>query len=384
MRIVTEALPGFFAAGFESASQRRRDGRRLDLLRATGHDRHAGADYRACTDLGIRSARDGLRWHLIETEAGSYDWSSWAPMVEAAAQAGVRVIWNLHHYGFPDHVDVRDADFPPRFAAFAAAAAVRQRALTGRSGWWCPVNEISFQAWAASHRYFSFPGAPGGGLVKRQLVRAAVAAVDAIRAVDPDSRFWWAEPLIHVAPRTHHAAERRRAEQNRMSQYEAFDLLTGAVEPEVGGRPDLIDVAGINFYPHNQWYNAGCTVPMGHHAYRPLADMLVELWERYRRPIYFAETGAEGSARPAWLHYVCAEARTAMAAGVPVLGICLYPVTHYPGWDNGRAVETGLFSAPDEAGARALHRPLADEMERQRGLFLPVPGRCGSSGADTR
>ena len=30
----------FFAAGFECSSHCRRDGRRLDLIAATGHDRH--------------------------------------------------------------------------------------------------------------------------------------------------------------------------------------------------------------------------------------------------------------------------------------------------------------------------------------------------------
>ncbi len=37
----------FFQAGFECASHRRPDGRRLDLLAATGHDQHCEQDYRA-------------------------------------------------------------------------------------------------------------------------------------------------------------------------------------------------------------------------------------------------------------------------------------------------------------------------------------------------
>ncbi|TIO39082.1 MAG: beta-glucosidase, partial [Mesorhizobium sp.] len=83
----------FFMGGFECSSHRRKDGVRLDLVRATGHDSHAERDYRGCANLGLRTVRDGLRWHLIEKAPGVYDWSSWAPMIEAANLAGVQVIW---------------------------------------------------------------------------------------------------------------------------------------------------------------------------------------------------------------------------------------------------------------------------------------------------
>ena len=88
----------------------------------------------------------------------------------------------------------------------------------------------------------------------------------------------------------------------------------------------------------------GPTIPMGHHEYRPLADMLLEMAERYGKPIFLSETGAEGSAKPSWLHYVCNEVREAMDRGAAIEGICWYPITAYPGWDNSRHAETGLLS----------------------------------------
>ena len=45
---------------------------RLDLIAGTGHDRLAAADYRQLARHGIRAARDGLRWHLIEASPGRY------------------------------------------------------------------------------------------------------------------------------------------------------------------------------------------------------------------------------------------------------------------------------------------------------------------------
>ena len=97
--------------------------------------------------------------------------------------------------------------------------------------------------------------------------------------------------------------------------------------------------------------------------------MLVEVAERYGKPVFISETGAEGSGRPPWLHYVCDEVRDALTRGADVKGICIYPVTAYPGWDNSRHCEVGLFSPIGSDGKRHVYRPLADELERQRTIF---------------
>lgn len=359
----------FFMGGFECASHRRRDGVRLDLIRATGHDRHALSDYRACARLGLLSLRDGLRWHRIEVRPGVYDWSSWLPMAEAAEQAGVEIIWDLLHYGAPDFHDQAQESFADALAAFAAEFVRVHRAVTGRAPLACPINEISFAAWAADHGYFGPKGVAPPGRFKQLLARAAIVAAEAMLAADPACRLVWAEPLVHVAPRDGGRAEMRRAEAYRLTQFETYDMLTGRLAPELGGRPELVEAVGLNFYPHNQWFHDGPTIPLGHHAYRPLADMLAEVAERYGRPVFIAETMAEGSARPAWLHYVCNELRAAMERGVEVGGLCLYPVTAYPGWDDSRHADTGLFSVPFADGLRTVYQPLAEELARQRALF---------------
>jgi hypothetical protein len=151
--------------------------------------------------------------------------------------------------------------------------------------------------------------------------------------------------------------------------YQAYDWILGLAEPELGGDRSLVDVVGWNFYPHNQWYFEGPTIPMGHHEYRPLADMLVEVAERYGKPLFISETGAEGSGRPAWLHYVCDEVRAAQAQGADVRGICIYPVTAYPGWDNSRHCQVGLFSPVGSDGKRHVYEPLKEELDRQRAIF---------------
>ncbi|HWL70021.1 MAG TPA: hypothetical protein VNS22_16775 [Geminicoccus sp.] len=359
--------------GFECSCHRRRGGRRLDLIRSTMHDRLAEEDYRQLRELGLHTVRDGLRWHLIESSPGSYDWSSFLPMLRAARCAEVQVIWDLCHYGWPDDLDIWSAEFPERFARFAGEVARLMREESDDVPLYCPMNEISFWAWAGGDVARMNPGTRGrGGELKRQLVRAALAATRAIRAVEPRARFVYAEPSIHVTSAALSGKARAGAEAYRLAQFEAYDLISGRLEPELGGAADCLDIIGANFYPENQWYYRGRTIPFGHHAYRPFRMMLAELHERYGRPVLVTETGAEGSARPSWLHYVGAEVRAAMALNVPVLGICYYPILDYPGWDNNRHCEVGLLTKPDSEGRRAVCEPLRDEFERQQMAFQAI------------
>jgi hypothetical protein len=367
------AFESFFLGGFECSSHRRSDSRRLDLLASTGHDRLAGKDYNILSQHGIRAVRDGLRWHLIETRPGHYEWDSFLPMLRAANAAGTRVIWDLCHYGYPDDLDIWSPAFIDRFARFAAAVASVVMNESEHVPAYCPVNEMSFWAWAGGEVGRFNPGDRGRGAeLKRQLVRATIAAIDAVRTVDPRARFITAEPLIHVEAGLGDEDHVRRAQTYCQAQYEALDILCGAKEPGLGGAPKYLDIVGLNYYPDNQWYHDGPTIPMGHHAYRPLHEMLSEAHRRYRRPLLIAETGAEGYGRPSWLHYVCSEVHAALDAGVPIEGICLYPIADYPGWDNERICSVGLLSAPDAQGQRVVCPRLARELHQQRTLIAAL------------
>src|SRR3954470_22364360 len=172
---MADRFKSFFQAGFECSSHRRRDGVRLDLIKATGHDRHVLQDYGQCAELGFRTLRDGLRWHLIEKAPGRYDWSSWMPALEAAEETSVQDIWDLFHYGSPDHVDQAADDFPDRFRDFALAALEVHRSIGAQPPIVCPLNEMSFMSWAIEEGYFPPVGPDEVGWFKRQLVRTASA-----------------------------------------------------------------------------------------------------------------------------------------------------------------------------------------------------------------
>ena len=357
--------------GFEGSSHRRADGRQLDLIAATRHDEQALGDYRLLASCGLNTVRDALRWHLIEFAPGRYDWSSWLPMLRAAREAGVQVIWDLCHYGVPHFLDIWSPEFLEHFAVFCAAAArVAQAEGNGEAPFYCPVNEVSYWAWAGGDHALMFPLARGRGPeLKRQLARAAIVAIEAVRSVEPRARFVQAEPLIHVVANPGMAKTVRSAAEHREAQFEAFDMIAGRSHPELGGSEAHLDIVGVNYYSDNQLMHGGGTLPLGHFLYRPLRHLLAEVHARYNKPVLLTETGAEGGNAAGWLRYVAGEVRAALRAGVPVEGICLYPVMDYPGWRDERHCRCGLIQSEGDWSGRALDGDLLEQIAEEQAFF---------------
>lgn len=364
----------FFMGGFECATHQRADRKQIDVLSATRHDVCAAEDYRLLSHAGIRTVRDGLRWHLIETRPEVYDWSSFLPMLAASIETRTQVIWDLCHWGIPEGLDIFSDEFVKRFAAFAGEAAVQVFAASGGMEgpvpFYCPINEISFWAWVGGDVRAFAPHREGQGPeLKRQLVRASLAAIAAVRTVDPRARFVQAEPIINIVP-NHADIEAyphivEDARNHTASQYEAWDMLRGDRDPTLNGSPKTLDIIGVNYYWNNQWIHGGDKTPPGHPDHRPLHLMLHDLWERYRRPILITETGAEASAAVGWLGYVASEVRQAQREGIEIVGICLYPIMDYPGWDDDRHCNCGIISSSTDWKERTVRCELVEEVALQ-------------------
>jgi hypothetical protein len=363
----------FWIAGFESACHINRAGLRLDMVATTEHDTQAALDYELLHSIGISTARDGIRWHLID-QGGRYDFSSLAPMVAAAEQHGVQMIWSLCHYGWPNDVDVWSKAFVQRFADYCGAVAHFIAEHSSTVPLYSPINEISYLAWMAGDQARMHPFGKGRGAeLKRQLVRAAIAGADAIWAVEPRARIVHVDPLIHIVPPLRRQDLASQAAVRREAQFEAWDMLAGRLAPELGGHPRYLQTLGVNFYYNNQWVHPSDRRLRWEDTPRdprwvPLHQLLAEVYERYRSWLFISETSHYGPDRGRWLTEVASEVCIARAMDIPVEGICIYPILDRPDWDNlNQWHNSGLWDLqPDSQGRlqRVLDEQYAADLRR--------------------
>lgn len=339
----------FWMGGFEGADHVNGHADALDLSSASGHFARLDEDYRRTAAAGLRTVRESIGWRLCEQAGGQIDLSRVERIAHFARRHGLQVLWTLMHYGLPSDLSLHDDALIARFARFAAEVARVLKPLSATAPVYTPVNEISFLAWMASQPQYLF--APNntppdqaehaflnGYLVKRRLVRAALAAVAAIREVDDRARFLHVEPLCHAVAPLDRPDLGEHAATVRSWQWQAWDMLSGKTEPELGGSPAALDLIGINHYHASQWEVTTEKHLSWHLRDRrrlPLGSLIEEAWLRYKQPLLIAETGHVGAGRADWLNEVAAEARRARdELGVPLLGLCLYPLVDRPDWNS--------------------------------------------------
>ena len=368
----------FFLGGFECSTHYGQHGRRLDLLAATQHDRFAAHDYARLHQYGIYTVREGIRWHRIENMPGHYRFSDTLNIIRAAEQTGTQVIWDLLHFGYPDDIDLFGSVFVKRFAAFARAFIHVLKNETDSVPFVTPINEISFLAFQGGQIGNINPFTFGrGDVLKAQLVRATIEALEAIWVTAPEARYVTAEPLFNAAPKDDAPQQIVRARAYSNARFEAWDMLAGNLHPKLGGAPKYLDILGVDYYPWNQWLyvsdtEAGAPIHREDPRYIPLQQLLAQIYEHYKRPLLITETSTEGERRVDWLEYVSSQVRMALQGGVPIQGICWYPIVDFPGWDNDRPRDTGLWGMCNERGERQVYEPLAHEFTRQAALMEEV------------
>ena len=372
----------FISAGFESACHINSQGKRLDMIHATQHDVQVETDYANLRKMGIRTARDGIRWHLIE-RAGLFDFSSLAPMVDAAIQNDVQVIWTLCHYGWPANTDPFDPYFTDRFVHFCDATARFIKSRSDAVPFYTPINEISFLSGIAGQDGWISPYQRGRGVeLKYNLVRAAIAGMNAIWAVDPRARFVHVEPLINVVPPKDRPEDRHAAAGMHESQFEAYDMLAGRRHPELGGSMNHLDIMGLNFYADNQWEHGGGKmhwhVKPRDPRWKPLHQAIKEVYARYGRPLMLGETSHVGVGRAEWMREITSEILELRRHGVPFEGICLYPAIDRHDWENElHWHNSGLWDFVHEADGtmrRVLHEEYAEAVRRAQTSFDGTSG----------
>jgi beta-glucosidase/6-phospho-beta-glucosidase/beta-galactosidase len=367
-------FPTFFLSGFECSTFLWKDQGRRDLCDETQHLKHAGADYAFLASLGIGVAREGVPWPMVDRGGGSYDFSCIDPFIAAMRTHKVQPVWDLFHYGYPDGADPFAPDFSARFAAYARATAAYVKDKLPGPGFFTPVNEITFFGFMAGEWGWAAPfGKTREDRLRLRLAVCAadIAAVKAIREVQPDARMVHIDPLILVVP----PADRPdQADEAWRETYEdaffAFDVISGSKHPELGGTPEVLDIVGVNHYSFGQMeYRAEgphASLQPGDPRIVPMADLLERAWKRYRRPMVVGETSGLEGGRDDWLNDVVNESLAAVNRGVELHGICLFPAVDMPDWHTGKWLHNGIADLEPEPDGTLKRVPFAPYVETLR------------------
>lgn len=355
----------FWMAGFECATGFNREREWIDQIAATYHDARADEDFAACRRMGLRTAREGIRWPLVDRGL-RYDFESFKHRLDAAQRHGIELIYDLFHYGYPHKVDPMGDEFVERFADYCYETARFLRTQSDGPYYFTPINEPSYFAWAGGEAAVFAPYLTGQAYdLKVQLARAAIQGINAIRSVLPAARMVNADPFCRVVPPLDRPDLQGEADFfNDVAVFESWDMLSGRKLPELGGSPAHLDIVGINYYWTNQWIHGepGNTLLESDPRCWPLREVIRNVWERYGNPIIVSETTHSQANKAWWLRSVADEAVAVLREGIPLHGVCLYPVLGMPEWhDRTVWAHMGLWEL-EEDGRRSLHGPMAEAL----------------------
>ncbi|TYZ13502.1 amine oxidase [Hymenobacter lutimineralis] len=374
----------FWMAGYECTDQQNCFGHRVDFLPLTGHLQLIEQDYQDLQSFNLGTVREGIRWSQVEKAPYQYDWSTVAEMLAAGQRNGIQQVWDLCHFGYPDDLTPLHPMFARRFAALCRAFVAFYRSVRPADELIVtPINEVSFMSWLGGDARGTVPYCVGQGWeVKYGLMRAYIEGVAALREADPTVRIMTTEPLIHIVPPLNASrADKQRAKEFTEHQFQAVDMLCGRMCPELGGKPEYLDILGFNYYYNNQWelhthHRLNWVNEPYDPRWKPMSALLRMAYKRYRKPIVLSETSHPGMDRPSWMQMVGEECVQVLRQGIPLWGVCLYPILDRPDWDHLDRDwhRSGLWDAvlrPDGPPVRVLHEPYAEALREAQALVEP-------------
>jgi hypothetical protein len=364
----------FWMGGFECTDQLNNTGERVDLLTTTRHLEYLDADYERLKNFGIHTVREGIRWSQVEKRPYEYDFETVGYMLSAGERHGIQQLWDICHFGFPDDLSPLHPKFTERFVGLCTAfAKFHRQNYPSQVLIVTPINEVSFLSWLGGEAAGTSPYCRNNGWeVKYHLMKAYIQGIKAFKRIDPTIRILTTEPLVNIVPPLEATPEEvELARIAHLEQYQSLDILCGAMCPELGGSPELLDLLGFNFYYNNQWLTGyEYFLPWLNEdpdpRWRPLHSLLTDAYHRYGRPMVLTETSHPGEDRPKWVNFIAQQCQTLLETDIPFYGICLYPIIDRPDWDNlDYWHHSGLWdrlSDTDQASARMLNIPYAQAL----------------------
>lgn len=358
----------YFLGGFECCDMLNRYGRRVDLLKETKHVEHADEDYGNLKDLNIFSVREGIRWSQVEKTAYQYNWCEVHKLFEAGKRNRIQQIWDICHFGMPDDLSPLHPQFAKRLIRVCLAFISEYRKYFKNEVLIItPINEVSFYSWLGGEVGATTPYTKGLGWdVKYQMAKAYIAAIKAMKEFDANLKILSTEPLVDIVPPIFATEEEKiSANKSHDEQYQLTDIVCGRICTELGGQEDLIDIIGYNFYYSNRFTKDGTEVlswvnEFNDERFRPLHLLLKEGYNRYNKPLLLAETSHPGEHRNIWMEQVIEETNIALLHGVPLWGICWYPVLDRPDWDELHIWhDSGIYNKQCRLKQAKVFEPLA-------------------------
>jgi hypothetical protein len=149
-------------------------------------------------------------------------------------------------------------------------------------------------------------------------------------------------------------------------------MICGRMCPELGGEESLLDIMGLNFYYSNRYSGVEGDViswinEFNDSRFRPLHQMLLDAYQRYSKPFILAETSHPGGDRLPWLQHIGEECGVCLDMGLPLWGVCWYPIIDRPDWDDlsywHQSGFWDLDQSNKEAFGRHLHAPLVQGLQ---------------------
>ena len=336
----------------------------IDHLAAPRHLVLIETDYSLLRSVGIHTVREGIPWRWAGAGTDDACWKALDVICAASERHEMQVIFDLCHFGYPAGLDIFSQEFVDAFVDYCYAFAKRLVGLCWSEVYVTPINEPSYFAWAGGEAARFPPFCRGRAAeLKTQLARASIAGTNAIWSVLPEAEIVSVDPICRTVPPRDRPDRLAEAERfNYGAVLESWDMLSGVLLPELGGSPRHLGIAGINYYWTSQWELDASEVPLAEDDERrwSLLQLVRCVWQRYNRPVLVSETAHVGEQRGPWLRQMYREAQDMLAEGIPLQGMCVYPVLGMPSWHQQDTwLDMGLWDLMDRDGA-CIRVPCSD------------------------
>jgi len=354
----------------------------VDLIETTRHHERWREDFDTLAGK-VASLRYPIRWHRIETEPGSFDWSATDETLHYLQESGVEPIVDLvHHTSYPAWLTdgFRDRRFGPAFLRFATAVADRYPWLSA----YTLFNEPFATLFLAGHEALWPPyerGLDGFVRITGNVLPAVAEAAGIWRERLPRAQHVWVDTCEHHRGAPGDPA--RYAEVANDRRHVLLDLALGRYldldRPflgeyvRAGGEAMLdlpavqVDVLGLDYYSHSEWWYPAVGSGFSPSPYPLGFAALAECYSsRYGLDVMLTETNVRGTPtdRASWLRYTLEQYELARSRGVPLRGYCWYPHVDSCDWDSllarsaGRVDPVGVYGLGESVRARTVFTDL--------------------------